>query len=210
MKTHVGINAKNKKGFIAQLSRAKKFLPKGTWLHIDVSDPEFSKIKSYFNPALLKKYSGYFNFEAHLMVPYKKIFSKKYLAKPVKKIWIHVSQAQNWNAIKKAAAKRNIKAGIAIGIGEKNYLSKIPKPSGSILVLAVNPGPSGQKFGSKAVQLVDFLRKKYPHATISIDGGINPQIARKVKKAGADVIVSTSYIWNSRNPKEAYKKLSGI
>lgn len=210
MKTHVGINAKNKKDFTDQLSRAKKFLPKGTWLHVDVSDPGFSKIKSYFNPALLNKYSGYFNFETHLMVPYKKIFSKKYLAKPVRKIWIHVSEIKNWNTIKKAAAKRNIKAGIAIGIGEKKYLSKIPKNPGLILVLAVNPGPSGQKFGSKAVQLVDFLRKKYLHATIAIDGGINPQTAGRSKRAGAEIAVSTSYIWNSDNPKKSFLALKKI
>jgi len=210
METHIGINARNRKELTAQLWQARKTFPQKTWLHVDVSDPKFSKIKSYFNAAVLKKYSPYFNFEAHLMMPYKKIFSGGYLAKPLKKIWIHISETKNWNTIKKAADERNIEVGIAIGIGEKKYVPKIPKNSSSILVLAVTPGPSGQKFGPKAVKLVSFLRKKYPRATISVDGGINPQTAKKSKIAGAKVAISTSYIWRSKNPADAFKKFISI
>ncbi len=205
MQIHVGINAKNRNSFLKQLESAKEFLPPKTWLHIDVSDPKFSSIKSYFSATDLKKYSPRFNFEAHLMVPDKKI--SEYFKKPLKKIFVHISVIKDWALFIKEAKKSKISLGAAIGINEEKYKNKIPKSIKSIMVLAVTPGPSGQKFGKKSLELISFLRKKYPHATISIDGGITPQVAKEVKRAGADVIISTSYIWNSKNPLKAYKEL---
>jgi pentose-5-phosphate-3-epimerase len=208
MKVHVGINSKNKSGFLKQLKLAKEALPRGTWLHVDVSDPRFSKIKSYFNANILKKYSGNFNFEAHLMMPGKKISG--YLKKPFKKIFVHMSAVKDWAALIKEVKKSKISLGAVISVNEEKYKNKIPKSIRSIMVLAVTPGPSGQKFGSKALKLISFLRKKYPHAIITVDGGITPKIVERVKQKGVSEIVSTSYIWNSDDPLKAYKELRAI
>jgi len=54
------------------------------------------------------------------------------------------------------------------------------------------------------------LRQKFPDVKIEVDGGVNLETASKIKEAGADIIVSASYIWESRNPKEAYLKLKNI
>jgi len=208
METHVGINTRNRKELTAQLWQARKTFSRKTWLHVDISDPKFSKIKSYFNIAVLKRYSPFFNFEAHLMVPYKKI--GMFLSKPLKKVWVHVSIVKNWDKIIKEAKKYEIEVGVAIGINEGKHTLPIPPKVNSILVLAVTPGPSGQKFSDKSLKLISFLRKKYPHATISVDGGINLQTAKKSKMAGARIAISTSYIWRSKNPADALKKLISI
>lgn len=208
MNVHVGINAKNRKGFLKQLNSAKRFLPKKIWLHVDVSDPEFSSFRSYFDFDTLKKYSSRFNFEAHLMLPDKKIY--RYLKKPLKKIWVHVSAVRDWDELIKKAKKLKISVGAAIGIKEEKYKNKIPSDTNAIMVLAVTPGPSGQKFNKKALNMISFLRKKYPRATIFIDGGINLKIAKLLKQKGASEILSTSYIWQSENPLRAYKQLRSI
>ena len=208
MTVSVGINAKNKKDFIAQLLRARKNLPKGTSLHIDVSDRGFSNIKSYFDVGELKKYSGYFKFEAHLMVPRESLF--KYFKKPLKKAWVHISEIKNWESILAKAKKSKISLGVAIGINELKYKDGIPKNIGSILVLAVKPGPSGQKFGKKSLNLISFLSKKYPYAKIYVDGGITLKTAERVKGLGVRNVVSTSYIWGAKNPANQYRILRKI
>ena len=34
---------------------------------------------------------------------------------------------------------------------------------------------------------------------IEIDGGINPSVSKKLKEFGADILVSGSYVYNSKN-----------
>lgn len=75
-------------------------------------------------------------------------------------------------------------------------------------VLAVYPGPSGQKFQTLVAKKIKFLRHEMPNATIEVDGGINEETAKLAKSFGADIAVSASYIFNSSDPKEAYEKLS--
>ena len=42
---------------------------------------------------------------------------------------------------------------------------------------------------------------------IEVDGGINSETAPLVKKAGADVLVSGSYLFGAENMREAIKSL---
>jgi ribulose-phosphate 3-epimerase len=77
-------------------------------------------------------------------------------------------------------------------------------------VLAVQLGAAGQQFLSFTEEKVRFLREEMPDATIEVDGGMTPETARRVKKVGADTIVSASYIFNAVDPKKAYEELREI
>jgi ribulose-phosphate 3-epimerase len=55
-----------------------------------------------------------------------------------------------------------------------------------------------------------WIRKNAPHAIIEVDGGMNPEAARLAKVAGADIIVSATDIFGSKNPKEGYELLKNI
>lgn len=73
--------------------------------------------------------------------------------------------------------------------------------------LAVKPGFSGQKFDERIVEKILVMQERVPDITIEIDGGINPETARLAKAAGAGIIVSSSYIFDSENPQRAYENL---
>lgn len=77
-------------------------------------------------------------------------------------------------------------------------------------VLAVEPGPAGQKFLPFATEKVRFIREALPDAIIEVDGGMDLETARRVKDAGADTITSSHYIFDSADPKKAYEELSAI
>ena len=75
-----------------------------------------------------------------------------------------------------------------------------------IQLLAVKPGPAGQKFDEGTFEKLEFLRDRAPEATIEVDGGVTPAIARRLKEAGADVVASSSYIFGERDPRAAYQE----
>jgi ribulose-phosphate 3-epimerase len=78
------------------------------------------------------------------------------------------------------------------------------------LLLAVKPGFAGGKFDEATLEKVRALRKQLPNVTIEVDGGVNPDTAKKIRAAGADMIVSTSYIRDHHDPKAALESLRSL
>lgn len=80
-----------------------------------------------------------------------------------------------------------------------------------VLVMSVEPGKSGQKFLEKTYEKIEQLNKirknKKYNFKIEVDGGVVPEISKKLKTLGADVVVSGSYVFKSKNKKEAINLL---
>ena len=80
-----------------------------------------------------------------------------------------------------------------------------------VLVMTVNPGFGGQKFISQMlpkIQRLNQLRQTGENNfAIEVDGGINDENVASVYKAGADIAVAGSYVFNSEDPIAQIKKL---
>lgn len=85
----------------------------------------------------------------------------------------------------------------------KDYLDEIDE----VVILTVNPGFYGKKFLPEVLEKVKELRKLKPKLNIEVDGGINPETIKEAFEAGANFLISGSYIMNSQNPKEAINNL---
>lgn len=77
--------------------------------------------------------------------------------------------------------------------------------------MTVNPGYGGQKFlpetlekVSQARFLIDGLDKDI---RLQVDGGINEETCKICRDAGADVLVSGSYLFSAENKKKALEIL---
>ena len=85
------------------------------------------------------------------------------------------------------------------------YLSKIDL----ILIMSVNPGMGGQEFIDDSIKKILKIKKilvsKKLKIKISIDGGINDEIAKRLDFV--DIIVSGSYVINSDNYNEKIETL---
>ena len=79
-----------------------------------------------------------------------------------------------------------------------------------ILVLGVNPGWSGQKFIPETISKIEKLAKYKVNYNflIDVDGGINPETAKKLLKA--DILTSASAILNAIEPNSIIQKLKVI
>lgn len=73
-----------------------------------------------------------------------------------------------------------------------------------VLIMSVNPGFGGQNFiensYQKIRQLKEIITTKNPHCLIEVDGGVNFETGMNLYNAGADVLVSGSFIFKSDDP----------
>lgn len=83
------------------------------------------------------------------------------------------------------------------------YLDKLSM----VLVMTVEPGFGGQSFMESTMPKIEKLRTKCPELDIQVDGGINPDTVKIAGRAGANVMVAGSAVFNSENPKETIKLL---
>lgn len=110
--------------------------------------------------------------------------------------------------------ENNVMTGISIKPNTKvEVLLPYLKDIDLVLVMSVEPGFGGQKFLDSAlekIRILNELKIKYNYSyKIEVDGGINDLTYKKVIELGADILVSGSYIFKSKNRKEAIKLLKG-
>ena len=74
-----------------------------------------------------------------------------------------------------------------------------------VLVMTVEPGFGGQKFidmSDKIKAVRSYAQQNNLDIDIQVDGGIDDKTAPIVKKAGANVLVSGSYLFRAENLKQ--------
>lgn len=101
------------------------------------------------------------------------------------------------------------KAAMAINPGTPLCVQDILDDLDMVLIMSVNPGFAGQKFMESIVPKIEALRRIYDK-DIEVDGGMNVETAKKVIKAGANVIATASYFFKSEDPKKAVDALKKI
>jgi ribulose-phosphate 3-epimerase len=204
--------------------KTKKIKEISNWAHLDVADGIFTFNKTWNNPKKWKELSFNLNLEVHLMVENPEEVVEDWLKVGAKRIIFH------WEAIKpilNSNFEKNPKEIISkifdlckkygaepmLSIcmetncdGVKDFLNDFKY----VQVLAVYPGPSGQKFLWEAIPKIKYLKSIKPDIIIEVDGGINPEVLLKIKEAGADIAVSGSYIFNNSDYKKAFNDLVNI
>jgi ribulose-phosphate 3-epimerase len=200
------------------------------WAHLDITDGKFSKYKTWNNPAelgsWLKNEKFEMNFEVHLMVQNPERVSEDWLKAGVKRLIVHLEAIRDANIrmhtndtngdsklnsiLEKCA---NYEVELVVALRPETPADAILDFADSIFMiqlLAVSPGPSGQEFNQKILEKMEYLKERLPDVLIEVDGGINPETARLAARAGADIVVAGSYIFNHRNPSAAFRELEII
>jgi len=196
-----------------KIAQAETFLKKGDWLHLDVSDGIFTFSKSWRNPTEWANLRSKLNLEVHLMVEHPDKELDVWIAAGAQRFIVHVETLTQESA--KKIVTRAKRRGIDVMLSSNPHTTTkqlwpyLPIFS-HFQVLAVDPGPAGQKFIPITLEKVKFLRNWSANAMIEVDGGVNAEVAKHAKAAGADIVVSASYIFNNKSPKKAYNELKKI
>jgi ribulose-phosphate 3-epimerase len=183
------------------------------WVHIDVMDGHFVPnitVGPVIVKSLRKKTELFF--DVHLMITNPEKYWQKFKEAGADLITFHSEILAEKKKLVEDIRSSGIKAGISIK--PKTPVSEIEALLpylNLVLIMAVEPGFGGQSFMEDMVTKIKVLRKiidenKYD-CLMEVDGGINSRTASICIGAGADALVSGSYIFASENPVEAVKSL---
>jgi len=170
-------------------------------IHIDVMDGHFVP-NITIGPEVINKLRKYTSlpFDVHLMISPVDNFINNFAKAGADIITIHPEATNDLISSIKKIKSYNKKAGVSLN--PETSVEKVLSIISSIdlvLVMSVNPGFSGQKFMEETVEKVKILREeidsKKLKTQIEIDGGINFENAKIAVKAGVDIIVSGTTIF---------------
>src|SRR3989344_2079357 len=206
------INAPDFETAQKQIKKAAEF---SEWVHIDVTDGAFSPAKIWGSPEDLPKLkieNLKLKIDVHLMVNNPEGVIDSWLKTGlVKRAIIHLEAMTDPVYILAKCEKYGAEAVLAIKPDTKaERLLAHESDFKSFQVLAVTPGWAGQKFGAEALDKIRLIKRQMPNAIIEVDGGINAETAKLAKDAGADIVISASYIFGSKDPKKSFEELQKI
>ncbi len=176
-------------------------------VHIDFLDGKFCPEQSFMDPAPFSKYKDDFFMEAHLMVENPTQYLKSFANNGFKRF---LGQIEKMNDIDEFIAEGQILGEVGIAIDSSTSVNSITVPFvdlDCVLLMGTKAGESGQVFLSETLVKIRALRQK-TQIPIEIDGGINEQTIVNAKKEGATRFVTTSYIFQSQDPLNAFERLS--
>ena len=170
-------------------------------IHVDVMDGHFVP-NITIGPEVIKDLRQYTSlpFDVHLMISPVHHFIKNFAEAGADIITIHPEATNDLvNTIKKIKSY-NKKAGVSLNPETPvNKVLPVLNLIDLVLVMSVNPGFGGQKFIKETLEKVKILRKeidtKKLKTQIEIDGGINFENAKIAIKAGVDILVSGTTIF---------------
>jgi ribulose-phosphate 3-epimerase len=183
------------------------------YIHIDVMDGSFVPNITIGNEVVkaLRPFSA-LPFDVHLMINNPDNHVKAFAEAGADIITIHAEASTHLDRSISLIKSFGKKAGVSIVPStNEDVLDYILDKVDLILVMTVNPGFGGQKFLNSQLKKITNIRNKVTQSgrniDLQVDGGINPETAKLVIEAGADVLVSGSYIFKSGNYQEAISKL---
>lgn len=204
------------------------------WVQLDVADGDFAPSTAWGDPVALHDYDPGVFIETHLMVAEPERVIDDWLTgraeekdSGVKRFYFHYEATAKHKEVIQKIKEAGKEAGIAIlpdtPLSNIKLLDELVDPVRSregpqrastsygvdaVLIFSGDLGYYGGGFREEpTLSKIRALRQTHPHLTIEVDGGMNPETAPKAVQAGANAIVSGSYIWNSEDPKKAIDKL---
>lgn len=205
MKSHIipTVFSHNKKEFNERFAKLIKITKN---LQIDIMDGRFVKAKS-IKISQIPNLRGKGNFEAHLMVKEPINYIKSLKSKGFKKVIFHFNAGDHVKTIAEIR-KSGMKAFLALNPEEKvNEACYLFQLVDGILLMGHIPGKEHLGLSHSTIDKIKEIRKIYKNIDIQIDGAVNPTTIKKLKKAGANIFNTGSFVAESDNPKKTLNEL---
>lgn len=173
-------------------------------LHVDVMDGQFVPSQA-FGPNTVNDLKNMtdFKLDVHLMIenPEKHIP----LYKNVDIITVHYESTRHLYRAIQLIKNMGLKACVAINPATSvSMIEEVLPMLDQVLVMTINPGVPGEKFIAQTMTKIEKLnqlkKEKNYHFNIEVDGNVNKDTINECLKAGANMFVSGSYVFNGSIP----------
>lgn len=173
-------------------------------LHVDVMDGQFVPSQAFGPNTVndLKKMTD-FKLDVHLMIedPEKHIP----LYKNADIITVHYESTRHLYRAIQLIKNMGLKACVAINPATSvSMIEEVLPMLDQVLVMTINPGVPGEKFIAQTMTKIEKLnqlkKEKNYHFNIEVDGNVNKDTINECLKAGANMFVSGSYVFNGSIP----------
>lgn len=177
------------------------------WLHMDVMDGVFVPNISFGMPVIKAVHAICQKpLDVHMMTVQPEKYISQMADAGAALITVHAEACTHLHRTIQEIHAAGIKAGVALNPATPlSMVEEILSDVEVILVMSVNPGFSGQDFIHTTTDKVARLRQLIDSSSykplIEVDGGVNAETAQMLIQAGADVLVSGSYVFSSKDPE---------
>jgi ribulose-phosphate 3-epimerase len=184
------------------------------YIHVDVMDGQFVPPITIGAPvvAAVRKWTD-LPLDVHLMTQAPERQIEQFAQAGADIITVHVEACPHIHQVVQAVKELGVKVGVSLNPETPvTMVSEILPSLDLVLVMTVNPGYGGQTFIESTLDKIASLRAELDEkglaAELEVDGGINTEVAPKVVKAGARVLVAGAAVFGSgQTVAEALRKL---
>ena len=183
------------------------------YIHVDVMDGHFVPNLT-IGPVVIKsiRKTTQKPFDVHLMIEPVDQYIKDYADAGADIITVHAEACTHLHRTVQLIKSCGKKAGVSIVPSTPvKALEYILEEIDLVLVMTVNPGFGGQKFIESQLRKIEKLAEKIAktgkNIELEVDGGINPETAKRVISAGANVLVAGNAVFSTPDYKANIAKL---
>ncbi|MDT3698217.1 MAG: ribulose-phosphate 3-epimerase [Thermincola sp.] len=183
------------------------------YLHIDVMDGHFVP-NITIGPLIVEALRPHSKlvFDVHLMIENPDRYIADFVKAGAGLISVHAETCPHLHRSIQNIKASGAKAAVALNPATPLHtLEYVLESLEMVLLMTVNPGFGGQKFIPEVLPkisaLADMIKRTGKNIDIQVDGGVTPQNAVEVVRAGANILVAGSAIFAAADVPAAVKAL---
>ena len=181
-------------------------------LHIDIMDGHFvpNLLLGPRAVSAIKRSTNLF-LDVHLMVYNPYDFIEPFVEAGANQLTFHFEATEDIETTIDFIRRCNVRAGLAFcPATSETMVTRYVDKCDQILLMTVDPGFGGQPFIKEVLPKITFVRSLSKDIDIQVDGGINFETSKLCVDAGANVLVSGTYLFKHPNMAEGIRALRGL